>query len=179
MNNLCSYAFLCQRARTRTRVAGSLLLTLFAGATAAGETQHEADAHSSEHPYHANTVGVFVGFATGDEGVRENAFALGLEYEHRFTESFGIGGVIEHTWGDFDAWVFAIPFAYHNGPWKTYVAPGIENSGHDTENLVRLGVEYGFHRNGWEISPQLDLDIIEGGTEVWTAGVVFARGFEF
>lgn len=180
MNTLRNRDFSYQTARTRAKCAGILaLLTLFAAAASAEDTHHEASAHASEHSYHADTIGVFVGFATENEGVREDGLALGLEYEHRFNESFGIGGVIEHTWGDIDAWVFAIPFAYHNGPWKLYAGPGIEDGEHGTENLIRLGVEYGFHVNGWEISPQLDLDIVERETEVWVLGVVFARGFEF
>jgi hypothetical protein len=148
------------------------------GAAIAEETHHEGETHSSEHPYHPHTIGVFVGYASEDQGVRE-AVGSGLEYERRFNENFGIGGVIEHTWGNIDTWVFVIPFAYHNGPWKLYAGPGVEDGDHGTENLIRLGVEYGFHVNGWEISPQLDLDIVERESEVWVVGVVFARGFEF
>lgn len=170
-------------AEFHTTVACLLLsLTLCASEISAEETHSAVAPHStdhSDHSYHPHTAGIFAGFATEDEGVRENGFALGLEYEYRFNRSFGIGGVIEHTWGDLDTWVYAVPFAYHRGPWKLYVAPGIEDGDHGTEDLIRLGVEYGFHVDGWEISPQVDLDIVGRETEVWVFGVVFARGFEF
>ena len=165
---------------SRATFAGLLLtFTLYASALPAQEAHDGTDTHSSEHSYHANTIGMFVGFATEDEGVRENGFALGLEYEYRINQRFGIGGVIERTGGDIDTWVYAIPFAYHNGSWKLYVAPGIEDGEHGSEDLIRFGVEYGFHFDKWEISPQLDLDIVDRDTEVWVLGVVFARGFEF
>jgi hypothetical protein len=42
---------------------------------------------------------------------------------------------------------------------------------------VRLGVEYAFELSaGWEIAPQIDLDLVDG-EEVWVFGLVFARGF--
>ena len=102
--------------------------------------EESTSGHDSGH--HKNIVGVFGGITHG--GRRLNAAALGLEYERRIGDSFGIGAVAEYTFGDADVWIFAIPFSYHTGRLKLYVAPGIEDGHHGKEDLVRLGAEYAF-----------------------------------
>ncbi len=140
--------------------------------SATGETAEHA---VGEEHFHRNVVGVFGGIT--HEGRRENDPALGVEYERRISESFGIGALAEYTSSEDEFWVFAVPFAFHTGPWKLYLAPGVEDSEHGTEHLVRLGVEYAFDLSGgWEIAPQIDLDLVDG-EEVWVFGLVFARGF--
>ncbi|MEE4161219.1 MAG: hypothetical protein V2I25_01850, partial [Woeseiaceae bacterium] len=93
--------------------------------------------------------------------------------------SFGIGAIVEHTYGDLDIYVYAVPFAYHNGPWKLYVAPGVEEGEGGSLGMLRVGVEHGFHVGKWEISPQVDVDFVERESDVFVIGVVFARGFNF
>ena len=150
-----------------------VVLLLGAGAVQAEEAGHEGSndeghesGHESSHEeFHPNIIGLFLGF-TG-EGRRDNGFAIGIEYERRLTKSFGIGALVERTYGDIDLIVSAIPFAYHNGPWKLYAAPGLESetdlSG--TDLMVRLGVEYGFEVGNFEIAPQIDYDIVEGSRD--------------
>jgi len=53
------------------------------------EVVHELE--RAEHELHKNVFGVFAGVASA--GRREKGFALGLEYERRINESFGIGAV--------------------------------------------------------------------------------------
>lgn len=163
----------------RTIVLLAATIALVPGTLLAEETAHgESQSHGS-HAYHTNILGLFVGVAHEEFGRRENGAAIGIEYEYRFGPRFGIGGIVEHTYGDLDTWVYAIPFAYHNGPWKLYAAPGIEEGEAGSERMLRLGVEYGFHMGKWEISPQVDIDIVEREGEVYVLGVVFARGFDF
>jgi len=153
----------------------ALCLLLFVSGTALGD---EAEEHHSAEPehgtHHPNVLGLFVGRAIDDR--RDNGFALGLEYERRVNRVFGVGALVEHTFGDIDATVYAVPFAFHFGRWKTYVAPGIEDGDHGSESLVRVGAEYAFEVKKWEISPQIDLDFVDGGT-VFVIGVVFGKGF--
>ncbi len=139
---------------------------------AAGENTSEIE-DSAHHEYHPNLFAVFVGFA-GD-GRRNNGLALGIEYERRFSESFGIGGLVEHTFGELDFWVYSVPFAYHMDRWKFYIAPGVEDGKH-THFLVRLGGEYGFEVGAWEIAPQLDVDFVDGHV-IPVLGVTFGKGF--
>lgn len=161
----------------------SPLLSLWLSAAGAGPlwaedghmvSSHEAD--EARHGYHNNVVGVFGGIT--HEGRRNNDPALGLEYERRISQRLGIGAMVEYTFSDEEFWVFAIPFALHTGPWKLYLAPGVEDGGeHGSHSLLRLGVEYAFEfKGGWEIAPQIDLDLVDG-EEVWVFGLVFARGF--
>jgi hypothetical protein len=157
-----------------------LILTIAALApldAGAQEAPGPAKSHTEEHAYYKHVLGVFIGAAHEEFGRRENGFALGIEYEYRLGQRFGVGAIVEHTVGDLDTWVYALPFAYHNGPWKLYAAPGIEEAENGRERMLRLGVEYGFHFNKWEVSPQVDVDIIGREGEVFVLGVTFARGF--
>lgn len=151
-------------------VAGLLLSVAAVTPASAQETEHAGHA---THAYHKNVVAGFVGFAY--EGSHDG-LALGIEYERRLNSRWGVGAIAEHTSGDFDSWVYAIPVAYHSGPWKFYAAPGIEDGEHGNESMLRLGVEYGFHRGVWEISPQLDIDFVDG-EEIIVIGVTFGQGF--
>jgi len=136
-----------------------------------GSGEPREDAEHSE--FHKHVVAFFTGVA--HHGARDNGLALGVEYEYRLSSSFGIGALAEHTFGDFDTWVYAIPFAYHRGPWKVYAAPGREDGEHGNESLLRLGGEYGIEAGEWEIAPQLDLDLVHS-EKTWVLGVTFGKG---
>ena len=157
-----------------SRMALATALALLApGFACAEETAHHGESHA--HAAHKNLLALFVGAAT--DARRDKGPALGIEYERRLSERFGIGVVIERTFGDLDSMVYAVPFAYHSGAWKAYIAPGIEDrEGHEAENLVRIGAEYGFEAGSWEIAPQVDLDFVEG-SRVFVIGVTFGKGF--
>ena len=151
-----------------------ILLAMYAPFVHGQTTDHESGLdHETTHEFHPNLLALFVGVA--DEG-RDEALALGIEYERRLNKSFGIGVLAEYTSGDLDFWVFAVPFAYHTGRWKFYVAPGIEDGEHGSETLVRIGGEYGFEVGAWEIAPQLDVDFVDGDS-VLVLGVTFGKGF--
>ncbi len=133
------------------------------------------DAHGKEHTYHPNVIGVFAGVTS--ESRREEAFTLGIEYERRLSERIGVGAVVERATGDLDFWVYAVGIALHEGPWRFFAGPGIEDSdAHGNEFLFRVGVEYGWHVGSVEIAPQVDLDFVDGETEL-VVGLVIARGF--
>ena len=72
--------------------------------------------------------------------------------------------------------MYAVPIGFRAGRWKLYIAPGIEDGNHSTESLLRLGAEYAFEVDGFEIAPQLAVDLVDG-ENVIVLGVVFARGF--
>ena len=100
------------------------MVILAAGLSAVGtspayaeESEHESESgHEAAHDFHPNFLGMFVGVTS--ESRREKGIALGIEYERRLNKSFGVGLVAEHTVGDLDFWVYAVPFAYHTGRWK-------------------------------------------------------------
>lgn len=156
------------------RMALATGLVLLASAYASGEeAAHHGESHAQAE--HKNVFALFVGAANEDR--RDKGPAVGLEYERRLSTSFGIGALAERTFGDLDSMVYAVPFAYHSGAWKVYIAPGIEDrEGHEVENLVRIGAEYGFKAGSWEIAPQVDLDFVKGN-RVFVIGVTFGKGF--
>ena len=129
------------------------------------------DEHSFHEPFHV--VGVFIGDTTEDRRAEEG-LTLGVEYEYRATERFGVGFTAEHVAGDFNTNVFVLPLALHRGPWKVYAGPGIERADRGNETLLRLGAEYGFRWGEYEISPQVDVDFVDG-ERLFVIGLVFAR----
>jgi hypothetical protein len=137
-------------------------------------TAEQQDLESTHHEYRKNVIAGFIG-ATSPER-RETNPAFGIEYERRISTGFGIGALAEYTAGDEDFWIAVVPFALHKGPWKFYVAPGFEDSKEGTEPLLRLGGEYGFEVGRWEISPQIDVDFVDGD-QVPVMGVTFGIGF--
>ncbi len=157
-----------------------LILTLSFSASGVFPARAEAEEHNAEpideetHEFRQNLLAVFSGIVI--EGRHERATALGVEYERRLSRKLGVGVLVEHTFGDLDFWVYAIPFAYHTGRWKLYVAPGIEESKHRSESLVRFGGEYAYAIGKWEISPQIDLDFVSGD-QVLVSGVTFGKEF--
>ena len=148
-----------------------LAFALIAGGAIFAHLYQPALAEESETRHESgNTLGVFLGDTTEDR--REGA-TLGLEFEHRFSEHYGVGVTAEHVVGDFDTNVLAIPVAVHSGPWKLYAGPGMEYSHGHGEPLLRLGAEYGFHVGEYEISPQVDVDFVDG-ERLLVFGLVFA-----
>ncbi|EAQ98870.2 outer membrane beta-barrel protein [Congregibacter litoralis] len=170
----------------RPGVGGALCaaLTILLSASALAEDASQSEVHGSVHessshhgglgfPHH--TLGVFFGDTT--ETRRNQGFTLGLEYEYRVNEQFGVGAILEHVGGDFHTNVAVVPLAYHRGPWKLYAGPGIEDSEEEgSAFLLRVGLEYGFHVGKYELSPQIDVDFVDN-EHLFIFGVTVARPF--
>jgi outer membrane scaffolding protein for murein synthesis (MipA/OmpV family) len=142
-----------------------------------GAVSHTGAGEAHEHDYHRNVVAAFVGMTSEER--REKALTYGVEYERRLSSSIGLGLILEHASGDLDFTIVAVPFAYHNGHWKLYAAPGVEysNDNYETEFLMRLGVEYAFEiGKGFELSPQVDVDFVDGEV-VTVIGLTLGYGF--
>jgi hypothetical protein len=156
-------------------IVAAVLSAVGASTVYADESEHESESvHEADHEFHRNFVAGFVGITS--EARREKAVALGIAYERFLNESFAIGIIAEHSFGDLNFWVYAVPFAYRTGRWRLYVAPGVEDGDHGTESLVRLGAEYAFEVGTLEISPQLAVDFVDG-EEVFVLGVVIGKAF--
>jgi hypothetical protein len=148
----------------------SLAYFCIAAAASAAWAEDSGGGHGEVFEPHS-TLGVFLGDTTEN---RRDGLTLGLEYEYRLNEVVGIGLTAEHVGGAFDTNVIAIPIAAHRGRWKLYAGPGIEFSDDGDEPLFRIGAEYGFHYGSLEISPQLDLDFVNG-ERLFVFGLVIAR----
>ena len=164
-------------ARERPSPAPRWLAALLGCCLPFATTAEEAPAGGEHHAPHS-VLGVFIGDTVEDRRTdeRRDGLTLGLEYEYRAAEHFGVGLTAEYVGGDADNFVFVLPVAYHSGPWKLYAGPGLEVGEGHSEPLLRVGAEYGFHVGDYEISPQLDLDFVNG-ERLFIFGVVFAREF--
>ena len=160
----------------RTRFLLAALFAICSPPVYAQTVDHETVAgHENAHELHKNVVSFFAGLT--HSGRRDNAAALGVAYERLLSKSFAIGALAEHTFGNENFTVYAVPFSYRVDRWKFYVAPGIEDSDdHGTESLVRLAAEYAFEVDSWEISPQFAVDFVDGD-RVLILGVAFGKGF--
>ena len=130
-------------------------------------TEHHASGHAT------NEIALSVGITHEH---RDNAIALGVEYERRINSNFGIGSGAEQTFGDLDFWVYTVPFTFHADKWKFVVAPGIEESHGHTEELARLALGYEFETPGLNIVPTFSVDFVDSET-FYIVGISLAKGF--
>lgn len=165
------------RAAHALRIASSiaacvLVLSFVASDTRAAENDTGEDVHAR------HTIGLFLGATSQDRrsNSRRSGGTLGIEYEYRVNPRLGVGAVAEHVRGGFDTTVLVAPLAYHAEEWKLYAGPGVELSEDGSETLLRLGVEYGFRFGDLEVSPQVDLDFVDG-ERLFIIGVVVAHPF--
>jgi hypothetical protein len=156
-------------------VAVCTTLALAAQPVMAQETEGEDAVEWAEEGRHE--LGLFLG-VTDKKG--DTGFSVGLDYEYRLSEMFGIGGFLEYTGSDFRDGIVGVPFYVH--PWKELklvAAPGVEIEAEDGSEsfLVRVGAEYGFGiGRGFEIAPALYLDFTSEDVAI-VAGAAIARSF--
>ena len=118
------------------------------------------------------SLALFIGI-TDDRG--DDAFSLGLDYEYKFSEVFGIGGLLDHAGGDVRTWVVGVPiFAHPVGGLVVLLAPGIEHQDDgDKEALIRLGAGWDFEvGERFVITPVFNIDFVDGD-KVYVYGVEF------
>jgi len=125
---------------------------------------------------------LFFGVAHEEGG---DEFAAGLAYEYRISRLLGVGGFVEHAGEEEDVWTFGVPLFVH--PFKGarfLLAPGwetkeVESEEKETEQsfLTRAGIAYEYEVGRWSITPELNVDFIEGGHHVLVYGVSIGCGF--
>lgn len=154
-----------------SKVFLTITLVIIANLAVAEEAEYEA-----EDDYHPNTIAGFIGIT--DEDRRERALTLGIEYERRFSKTFGVVLSLERALGDLEFTVLTVPFVWHRAPWAFSVGPGLEFLEHEEENefLVRGSVVYVFERSGYEFAPKFAMDFVDGEV-VLIVGVVVGIGF--
>lgn len=134
-----------------------------------------ADESAGEHE-HVNHMGLFLG---NSHRGGETGFSIGLDYEHRVSDLLGFGALVEYAGGDFDSWVLGAPLYIH--PYKglrLLAAPGFEDEESETKFLVRAGAAYQIpFGSRWSISPEYNIDFIEGGEKIQVYGVSIGLGF--
>jgi hypothetical protein len=162
------------------RFFSAIAIGLMVSVASLAEEHHESANEGHGHGFHKNVIGGFVGFTGEDNrsgGGRERALTIGLEYERRFSEAFGVIVEAERAFGDLDFTVITVPFVYHRGPWAFSAGPGIEIPEHgDDEFVFRVAGVYAFDRGGYELAPKIGLDFVASEV-VFFGGLVIAFGF--
>ena len=118
------------------------------------------------------TLSLFAG-VTDDRG--DNVFSLGLDYEYKFSEVFGIGDLLDYAGGDVRTAVVGVPiFAHPIGGLVVLLAPGVEiQDDGDNEALVRLGAGWEFELGErFVVAPVFNVDFVDGD-KVYVYGVEF------
>ena len=153
----------------------ALWLSLASIGVIAAETEGK-EAHGEEEGHGKHALGPFIG-VTREDG--ENRETLGIEYSYRINKSWSVGGVIERAERDKHS-TLAIVFA-HWWPYKGwYLGAGIgrKDPGDERENTVRATLGYEFElKGGWGISPQANLDAIEGHDNEEVYGIAIGKRF--
>ncbi len=146
------------------------VLTMPLQARAAEEEHGE---HKEWH-YHRNHVGLLLGI-THEEG--EDEFTIGLDYEYRFSQYFGIGALMEYVGEDAREGVgMGLLFIHPYKGFRFLAGAGVKPKAEETKFIWRLGIGYRFHMGNWSIAPEFNLDFTEGRT-VEVFGVSFGYNF--
>ncbi len=156
-------------------------ITILAAVLAPGGAQAMGgDDHGDLHPHHL-ALFLGAGLETGREGgEKDKGFAAGLEYEYRFHERWGVGGVFETLGGDTIREIsLIVPVSLRPvGGLRLVAGPGYETTEKKDKFLLRLGAGYEFHLGGnWTLAPELNADFVDGGAIIWLGGVAIGYGF--
>jgi len=137
----------------------------------AEEEKHE---EYNESHYHRNHVGLFLG-TTHEEG--EDEFTIGLDYEYRFSQYFGIGLIGEYVGEDAREGVgMGLLFIHPYKGFRFLAGAGVKPKAEETKFIWRLGIGYRFPIGNWTIAPEFNVDFTEGRV-VEVYGVSFGYGF--
>jgi hypothetical protein len=154
-----------------------LFLILFVGVS--GNNNAWAESEGIEHRH---KIFLFGGASQEDSEIDGS---LGLGYEYRFTELFGIAGMAEFTGGEIErAMAFGIGATVH--PYKGLyflIGPGFEVVDPEHEDreelfLFRIGVGYDFELTPrWSLAPEFNVDFVSGGETTLVYGLVLGYAF--
>jgi hypothetical protein len=140
----------------------------------------EGHGHESFHRHH---VGIFLGggVETHKGHDDEAGYALGLDYEYRVHEELGFGAILEGLGSDtIRDYALVLQLNYHPGagPWRIIAGPGVELLEGEDKLMFRMGGGYGFQLwDGWSLSPEAYVDLIETGERTYVAGLAIGYGF--
>jgi hypothetical protein len=144
-------------------------------AIAPGVCMAEEEKGHEEH-FGPHRLELFLG-NTHDEG--ENDFTIGIGYEYRINQMFGIGVLFEGIRSESREWIIFVPLILHPYKgWRFVLAPGLEleEQTRDKEYLTRVGAGYEFEIGRWSITPEFNLDFADRGA-VPVFGVSFGYAF--
>jgi len=132
----------------------------------AQETAKKGKHH--ENHYH---LSVFAGFTSDYKG--RNGYKLGLEYEWRISDPFGIGGTFDFTGADFKIFSFSVGtsiYPFKKTPLIFGLAVGAKNDHNKWKPFFRTLAAYDFHIKNISLGPMVMWDIYEGEKDIISIG---------
>jgi len=144
------------------------------------------DAFASEeaghHQFPHHHVAIFAGAGLERDGDHEEeGSALGLKYEVKWSQKWGIGVYAERLFGSGHnrSWAAGIPVSFYaSESWRFFSGPGFESSAEKDKFLMRFGIAYEISLNEhWSASPEILVDFIEGGAKTYVIGIAVGYGF--
>lgn len=148
------------------KIACAALLLAPASASWAGEAEG-----------HRHAIALFTGVSDGEE----QDLSLGLEYEFRPVDLFGVGLIAEHTPGAHHDGATVAAGALFAHPWRGLritAGAGTESEPHHgDEFLLRAGMAYEFHlEESLLLTPSFGVDFVDG-EEILVYGISFGLAF--
>jgi len=110
----------------------------------------------------------------------EDAYAIGMEYEYRSSELWGVGGAVEWLGDDVvrNASIAALLSFHPVGGLRLFGGPGIEFTDTKDKAMLRVGAGYEFQvSEHWFIAPEVFGDFIESGDRIYSGCI--AVGYIF
>lgn len=133
------------------------------------------DTGHGHHDIHKHHVTAFLGNTTNYKG--QNAFTVGLDYEYRLDQLWGLAALFDNAGDGIQTTVIAVGAILHPvGGLKLQAAPGLDFHGSKEEFVIRFGVLYDFQVGNWTLGPAAYLDVLEA-KESLIFGMSFGRGF--
>ncbi|WP_152286185.1 hypothetical protein [Flavicella marina] len=127
----------------------------------------EEPAHHENH-YHFSG---FAGFTADYKG--QNGYKLGLEYEYRLNDYFGIGGTFDFTGADFQ--IFGLSAGFSTYPFKVPLVLALGAGGKHSNNhwkyFTRGLATYDFHLEDISIGPMIMYDAFPSEKDIFTIGM--------
>ncbi len=145
---------------------------------------HESAA--AEHEWHKNHAAVFIGGMAPVSNSKETSFALGLSYERRLNETFGLEVLADFTIGSHERTaLFATGVTYrpfNDLGLKLMTGPGFEiedEDGHSTQvNFIYgVGAAWEFHFGDVSVAPTVYADFLGATKTNITFGISIGTGF--
>lgn len=119
----------------------------------------------------ANHVEIFLGATTTH---KVSYGTIGLEYERRLNNQFGVGVLLETVQTNPSETIVAALGYYHfNNPTKVFLGLGQESVSGHSESFVRYGIAYDFHVGKIYLTPAYCYDTIgsSGSANVFGLGI--------
>lgn len=129
--------------------------------------QEEGHSKAEEH-YH---ISAFSGFTTNYKG--KQGYKIGIEYEYRFSDLYGLGGTFDFTGADFDIFAFSLGSAFY--PFKFPLIPvlgvGAKRYEGKWNPFVRTMLTYDFHLDNWSVGPMVMYDFFPDEKDIMSYGI--------